>query len=106
MVFNASGCCFSGSLGCLFQPVLQPCGVCLNSGPPIKHICFKLTLVTHPNTSTMAARMVSAAKVSGKAQVAFAPSSLRGTAIRAVPVRATRQTINTVCKASVSDADG
>ena len=40
----------------------------------------------------------------GKAatRVAFAPSSIRGNALRAVSVRATRQQINTVCKAVVS----
>lgn len=39
----------------------------------------------------------------GKAtRVAFAPSSLRGTAVRAVPARATRKEISTVCKAVVS----
>lgn len=33
---------------------------------------------------------------------AFAQSSLRGTAIRALPVRAVRRNINTVCRAIVS----
>jgi hypothetical protein len=40
----------------------------------------------------------------GKAvtRVAFSPSSIRGTAIRAMPVRAARKQISTICKAVVS----
>jgi hypothetical protein len=38
------------------------------------------------------------------ARVAFAPSSIRGTAIRAMPVRAARKEISTICKAVVSSS--
>lgn len=43
----------------------------------------------------------SSTRSASKARVAFAPSSLRGNVIRALPVRASRQNINTVCKAIV-----
>ena len=52
-----------------------------------------------------AQRVVPVATASnGKAatRVAFAPSSIRGTSIRAMPVRAARKEISTICKAVVS----
>ena len=50
-----------------------------------------------------AQRVVPTASVSGKVstRVAFAPSSIRGNAVRAVPARASRKQISTVCKAMV-----
>ena len=46
------------------------------------------------------------ARTNMKSRVAFAPSSIRGNALRAVPARAARQQISTVCKAVVSPLNG
>lgn len=50
----------------------------------------------------MNVQRVNAATRQAHSARAFTPSSLRGTAIRALPVRAVRKNINTVCKAMVS----
>lgn len=56
------------------------------------------------NAQCVASTTSSVAKGKMATRVAFAPSQLRGTAIKAVPVRATRKEISTVCKAVVGAA--
>ena len=100
------GISFGALIACAFYlPILSGrLAIARKTGPLDKRIvvnsAIEVTMVAVMNAQRVAP--TATARTAKATRVAFAPSSLRGTAIRALPVRAVRKEISTVCKAVVS----